>query len=249
MRKLGHGQSVMFCAPVEVDRQIRSTRDSNPLDPAPVTVSDVLIWVMFRTCSEIARHIPQWVQQGIDYENRRKGDIDFSRDSDVELLRKAWLQPATQTLEEMYGCNNHSINNVNISSDMRKHLEMLGVTTLRDAAMEEEQEREVSHEVEQQVQLQRPLKLPPAIHCLDTEVEHFVRSGIISRNSTAFLPLMSSFRSNSETLNPKNPWATQLLCTRDFATTTKEEKERTVITDLCAPSTGLSPMFDLMMEK
>jgi hypothetical protein len=171
----------------------------------------------------------------MDYENRRKGDIDFSRDSDVARLRKAWLQPATQTLEEMYGCNNHSTNNVNISSDMRERLELLGVTTLRDAAMEEEQEREVSHEVEQEVQLQRPPKLLPAIHHLDTEVEHFVRSGIISRNSTAFLPLMSSFRSKSETLNLQKPLAAQLFCTRDFATTTKEGNERTVITDYMRP--------------
>jgi hypothetical protein len=190
---------------------------------------------MSRTCSEITHHIPHWVNQGIDYQNRRKGDIDFSHDSNVGLLKKAWLQPAAQTLEEMYGNINHSTNHVNISSDMQKRLEMLGVTTLREAAMEEEQEREVSHEVEQQVQLERPPKLPPAIHCLDTEVVHFVRSGIISRNFTAFLPLMSSFLSNSETLNPKNPWATQLLCTRDFATTTKEGNERTVITDYMRP--------------
>lgn len=235
MRKLGNGQSVMFCAPPEVDRYIRSTGMIEPSDS--VKVVDVLTWVMMRTCSDINRHIPHWVQQGIDYDQRRKGDIEFSRHPDVELLKEAWLQPAAQSLEEMYGVMNNSREGSRVDNipDMRKRLDQLGVTMVRNVGMEEEQEREVSHEVEQQVQQERPPRLPPAIHHLDEEVRRFVKYGIFSGTSTIFPPLMSPFRLDSEQLYHLKPWSTQLFCTRDFMVTTLEGREKTCITDYLRP--------------
>ena len=60
MRKLGHGQSVVFCAPPEVDRRIR---EGESIDS--VKVIDVLSWVMSNTCIDIEHHIPHWVQRVI----------------------------------------------------------------------------------------------------------------------------------------------------------------------------------------
>ncbi len=69
---------------------------------------------------------------------------------------------------------------------MQKRLCMLGVTTVRDARMEEEQEREVSHEVEQEQQIERPPKVPPAVHHLDEKVRRFVQHGTIPKSNTFF---------------------------------------------------------------
>lgn len=232
MRKLGHGQSVIFCAPFEVDRQIRSTV---MIPSGPVNVVHVLSWVMSRTCSDIDHHIPHWVQQGIDYNRRQNGEIAFSCNADVQVLQSDWLQTASQSLEQMYGFRTYSLGSVENIPDMSKRLKMLGVTTLRYAGMEEEQEREVSHEYELQLQVQRPPKVPHAIHHLDEGVRSFIRDGIIPSSSAVFLPLMTPFRFESEQLNPPNPWTTQLLCTRDFMTTTDDGREKTHITDYLRP--------------
>ncbi|KAF8956269.1 hypothetical protein BDZ97DRAFT_1925661 [Flammula alnicola] len=235
MRKLGQGQSVVFCAPPEVDRSIREAENISSL--CPVKVIDVLSWVMSKTCTDIEHHTPHWVQQGVDYHNRRKADDAFSAsEADVELLKHTWLQPAARSLDEMYGfMTKYTSNSVNDIPAMRERLRLLGVTTVRDAQMEEEQEREVSHEVEQELQLERPPRVPPAVHHLDEEVRRFVRQGTIRPNSDIFFPLMTPLRSESDALSPRNRWSRQLLATRDFMTTTKNRKEKSVLTNYLRP--------------
>ena len=118
---------------------------------------------------------------------------------------------------------------------MHERLHTLGVTIVRDAHMEEEQEREVSHEFEQELQLERPPRVQPAVHRLDEEVCDFVRKGTIPIDSNVFLPLMTPLRSKSDALNPPNPWSRRLLATRDFMTTTKDGNEESVLTDYLRP--------------
>jgi hypothetical protein len=237
MRKLGQGQSVVFCAPPEIDRRIREAERIADLDL--VQVVDVLSWVMSNTCTDIEHHIPHWVQQGIDYHNRQTADCAFlASEADDKVLQNAWLQPAARSLDEMYGLStNCSFDTVKDISAMQERLCTLGVTTVRDVRMEEEQEREVSHEVEQEQQIERPPKVPPAVHHLDEEVRRFVKQGTISIESNTFSPLMSPLRSEFDALGPQNPWSRQrqVLCTRDFMTTTKDRKEKSDITSYLRP--------------
>jgi len=239
MRKLGQGQSVVFCAPPDIDRRIRKAEEILDSDPRhPVKVIDVLSWVMSNTCIDIEHHIPHWVQQGVDYHNRQTADCAFASEADVKILRNAWLQPAARSLDEMYGVSTDcSFNTVQDIPAMQERLCMLGVTMVRDVRMEEEQEREVSHEVEQEQQIERPPKVPPAVHRLDEKVRRFVQQGTICTKSDPFFPLMTPLRSEFDTLGPQDPWSRrlQVLCTRDFMTTTQDEREKSVITDYLRP--------------
>jgi hypothetical protein len=237
MRKLGQGQSVVFCAPPDIDRRIREAEGI--CDPDPVKVIDILSWVMSNTCIDIERHIPHWVQQGVDYDNRSTADCAFlASETDIKILRDAWLQPAARSLDEMYGLSiNGSFNTVKTIPAMQKRLDDLGVTTVRVVRLEEEQEREVSHEVEQEQQIERPPKLTPAVHHLDEKVRHFVRLGTICTKSDPFLPLMSPLHSEFDAVAPQHPWLRrpQVLCTRDFMTTTRGGREKSVVTDYLRP--------------
>jgi len=232
MRKLGHGQSVVFCAPPEVDRRIREAESTDS-----VKVIDVLSWVMSNTCTDIEHHIPHWVQQGVDFHKRQTGYATPSTsDSHVEFLKNVWLQPAARSLEKMYGLiTERSPNLVNDNPAMHERLRTLGVTAVRDAQMEEEQEREVSHEFEQELQLERPPRVPAAVHHLDEGVRRFVQRGTIPMKSDVFFPLMTPLRSESDTLSPQNPWSTRLLATRDFMITTINGNEKSTLTDYLRP--------------
>ena len=235
MRKLGQGQSVAFCAPPDIDRRIRKAESIDP--NGIVKVVDILSWVMSNTCIDIEHHIPHWVQQGVDYHNRQTADCAFlASEADVKILRDAWVQPAARSLDEMY-VSRPIYPTVKDLPAMQERLHILGVTAVRDVRMGEEQEREVSHEVEQEQQIERPPKVPPAVHRLDEKVRRFVQQGTICTESDPFFPLMTPLRSEFDTLAPQNPWSRrlQVLCTRDFMTTTQGGREKSVLTDYLRP--------------
>ncbi|KAL0058901.1 hypothetical protein AAF712_014383 [Marasmius tenuissimus] len=239
MRKLGRGQSVMFMAPPEIDVAIR--KHAHKTSGEEVDSRDVVRWAMLETCAEIKHHIPHWVQQGVDFKSRNEGwqEIagieDPSRASDI--VRKSWLQPEARTLEDMYGMSSpESAEHQNLTKraqeipDIWSRCETLGITSLGDPRVEEEQEREVSHEFEREPQIQRPPKAQPADHTLHPEVEKFVVSGKISRYmpvDVAFVPLRDGAGAGNlrkwdpVPLRTSSPLSDlpQLLATKDFLTT------------------------------
>ncbi|THH08221.1 hypothetical protein EW146_g9064, partial [Bondarzewia mesenterica] len=217
MRKLGNGQSVMFCAPLEVDRRIRAAAGLGPVDQ--VNTLDILRWVMLETCADIERHAPHWAQQGLDYDRRRGAYLDHSGSSegDVEILKRGWLQPEARTLEEMYAPSFSSGSSPEYHEALevpalRERLDLLGVKVLSDTKTEEEQEREVSHEIERENQVERPPKAIPASHNLHVDVRNFVRTGDVPHGSSQFLSLFRPLRASQA-------WSRSLLATADFMTT------------------------------
>ena len=240
MRNLGHGQSVVFCAPPEVDRYIRKLEKIAP--SAPVQVVDVLTWAMSNTCADIKDHVPHFVQQGVNYHKRQGAYSAFlaSADEDIKVLRDTWLEPAARELDGMYGGHNTEGSNimdlVTSFPDMHARLKMLGIKEVRDKSMAEEQEREVSHKMEEEAQLERPPEIPAATHELHADVLAFVRGGTISPASKAFTPLLSPLFSANPLLGLQNrARGTHLLGTRDFMTTTQSKNELSGITDYLRP--------------
>jgi hypothetical protein len=149
MRQLGKGHSVMFFAPGEVDRRIRSLRTSGMASGARIRVLDVLRWAMHETCEDIRHHLPHWAQQGLDHNKRFTAYKEYKSTKDLEVLKNAWLQRESRTLEEMYLASpgdTTSPETYSVSS-IRERIEQLGVTKFKlvDVRMTEEQEREVDH--------------------------------------------------------------------------------------------------------
>ena len=238
MRNLGHGQSIVFCAPPEVDRDIRRLEKLGPSDQ--IQVVNILSWAMFNTCEDIKTHIPHWVQQGINYHKREAGYQAFANsdeDEDIEPLKDAWLEPAARSLEEMYGPNSQ-LSNLDVVKNipvMYERLKKLGITEVLDESMAEEQEREVSHEVEEETQVERPPQVEPAKHYLHDAVRDFVRRGVIPANLTdIFRPLTALLFENSPLSTAQNLHA-RLLGTRDFATTTQRGNETSELSDYLRP--------------
>lgn len=204
MRKLGHGQSLMFFALPEVNRCIKAA------SPDGMTQAlDILRWSMLENCNDIVHHGPHWARQALDYMKRRHAWKKYhtSESCDVDVLN-AWLQPEARTMEQMYGVE---------SSD--------------SAGMEEEQEREVSHEIKMERQVQRPRKAKAANHQkVHADIFAWVRLGIIPNPSDQFVSIFSSFRSTSppplptswtppdvDLRNQLNLWAGQLYL-EDYST-------------------------------
>ncbi|TFK56543.1 hypothetical protein OE88DRAFT_1649890 [Heliocybe sulcata] len=225
MRKLGRdgGHSIMFVAPREVDSKIRGVAGKSASER--VSAADVIRWAMIETCMNIQHHVPHWVQQGVDYYTREQAWQKYHslRGPSTSLLADAWLQVEAQSLESMYGSVHGEGASVSLMArgsvipEIRERCEMLGVAFLHDPHVEEEQEREVSHEMEREWQVQRPAKAKPASHKLHPSVTHFIRSGEVVSPSVAF---DGAFGRINEAVPSLSKHAGKLLATTDFHVTT-----------------------------
>lgn len=221
MRKLGHGQSVMFFAPLEVDRKIRQA--ANKCLSGNVKILDILRWAMLATCEDIQHYVPHWVQQGIDYGKREDAWFAFSpsENPSVDSMKSSWLQQESRTLEMMYGftsvAGGHPIHSLHVPV-IHERCQMLGVFSLSDIRMDEEQEREVNHETEIEHQVERPFKAEAATHQVHAHLFKFVRTGTIPSESYEFMPAFSPLCKLATAPNGY-PWSPNLFATRDFLVT------------------------------
>ncbi|KAF7977091.1 hypothetical protein HWV62_4673 [Athelia sp. TMB] len=235
MRMLGHGQSVMFFAPLEVDRAIRKA--ANLLPSAAPRTTDILRWAMLGTCSDIRHHIPHWAQQGVDHKLRSEAWLHYSLGhTNAEDLRSAWLQPEARSLEAMYGPSHegdHATTPLKAVSvpEIERRCQAFGMHNHFDTRVEEEQEREVDHEIEKERQVQRPGKAEAAPHVLDDAVRQFVHSGKITSSRQSFLSMSSSLEISTGTkkssITNDLMWSPNVFATKDYSTTIRGSANRT----------------------
>ncbi|KZP04846.1 hypothetical protein FIBSPDRAFT_1054420 [Athelia psychrophila] len=244
MRKLGNGQSVMFFAPSEVDEKIRVLATKTPNED--IEVMDILRWSMTETCTDIQHHAPMWAEQGYDHDRRNTAWHETAYSSSRNDLKAAWLRPEAHTLAELYGdglipessysdLSEFSQSDVSEFSQsdrvaqpaehsiraIDQRCKLLGVVQLSNMQMEEEQEREVAHEVQTERQVERPPKAEAAGHEVHPDLSHLVQNGIIPVGSSQFLPAFSMISGSPSALGERQTWSPMLLATRDFSSTVK----------------------------
>jgi hypothetical protein len=225
MRQLGKGQTVMFFAPGEVDRRIRNLVPGGLASSDPIRVVDVLRWAMHETCEDIRHHLPFWAQQGFDHRRRFAAFEDHGATGDLEVLRNAWVQRESRTLEEMYSLPAHVAGmepEISSVASLSERMEQLGILKLVEARVaeeqEQEQEREVNHEIERERHVERPAKIQPAKHALHPDIRRFAETGIISTFSKQISPLLVPV-DMAKALDSTTEWSPSPLATADFTTT------------------------------
>ena len=223
MRKLGHGHSIMFFAPLEVDRYIRSLATKGPRDS--IDTMDILHWAIRETCEEIQERAPQWAQQGMDHLSRFVAWSRFCKQSSQKLLSDRWLQPEAKRLVDLYAPQDTVKPSLSIMPAIRQRCDELGVLSLRNASVYEEQEREIDHEVERERQAKRPPRVRPATHSTHRDVVAFVKTGIVPAISSAFRPAFKSLGATSAASNEAHIWSPSVLVTTDFETTVQSSKD------------------------
>ncbi|KAG8739715.1 hypothetical protein FRC10_005234 [Ceratobasidium sp. 414] len=223
MRKLGHGQSVVFSAPPEVDSQIRKIASLSPDDP--VNVQDVLRWAIIETCKDLEHHVSHWAHQGVEYHRRKAASKVVNTKTTIKPLKEDWMTPESRSLRDMYGASSSRTSPSDIPSNaafnipsLRERLESLGFHRItEDPSMGEEQEREVSHELERERQIERPAKSKPATHVVSEDIRYFIRTGTVPRNSTKIISLFRPIRSAG--VSKRGTWSSKLLASVDFCCT------------------------------
>lgn len=243
MRKLGKGQSVMFCGPMEVERKILDRSGKNRDDI--IEVADVLQWSISETCINTKKCIPLWATQGMRYQRRHAAWSEYSfgksKGASLEVV-KSLLEAEAHTLQDRYGLGEqgyeekillHNLEDESCSTRwtqleaIRAKCREFELVSFSSATFREEQERELSPESEQERQVERPLPLTPCNHNVHNDVKRFVRHGILDRCSDAFQPAFKLFGNTTAVeFLEVDAWPVHLLVTTDFARTVQASENQ-----------------------
>ncbi|KAJ8131228.1 hypothetical protein O1611_g2397 [Lasiodiplodia mahajangana] len=228
LRKLGRGQSVIFCVNEEIRAKIRE-RTTKP-EGAVIEVKDVLHWAISETLADTERNMTLWATQGIRF--LRQEDLWKSRRVDGATIMsttsaKQFLEDEAQSLEARYRPRLEAAMSIasllrsggQRSDEIRERCSEFEHLQFNSATLEEEQERELSPEVEQERQVQRPDPARPVNHFLHPDIIIFVTTGWLEPDSSAYMPAFGALRGTTvaKEFEPSQLNNGRLLVTADFA--------------------------------
>ncbi|KAE9375857.1 hypothetical protein N431DRAFT_556187 [Stipitochalara longipes BDJ] len=234
LRRLGNGQSVVFCAPLEVQSKILEC--SGKKDAELIEVEDVLLWTMRNSWEFTKKGMPLWATQGLRH-YRRRAACDIS--GEIPRIPVGILEPEALTLEERYGLDKQVRdeglvrNRMQVDNDVtraeicsiRAKCREFGLTSFGDSDLHEEQERELQPESEREQQVEPPPPARPYKHTLHPTIRQLVLTGELTSNEgyTKAFGVFNLTRAK-EKLNVAD-WSDNLLMSQDFALTVQLPNE------------------------
>lgn len=240
MRKLGKGQSVIFCIPEEVKFSILELLGKH--GQSGIDVSDVLCWAIAGTWIDTRRSMCLWATQGQRFERqctlwneaRQKNQLHMSASQATKFL-----EPESQTLEHRYRPRHNDTPILGSQLDQNENIRRMlqrcrevGNLNFASTQLQEEQERELSPEIEQERQVQKPSEVEPERHTIHPDLLSFVSTGILKKHSNAYKPAFTTLESTSAaSYLDMSQFPSELCVTHDFATTVKASKVSSFILD------------------
>lgn len=235
MRKLGKGQSVVFCAPIDIRRKILECAKRTVSHE--IEVKDVLLWCIKNTLDHIRKCVVPWAIQG-----KRHYERLAILSENPGIIPESIQEPESQTLEERYGlgkeeADEHWLGRRIPNTGKRYNKELADIrqkcidfnsTSFSGASFHEEQERELQPERENEVQPEHAPHVLASAHHLHPDVEKLVMTGTMRLRNTAdrgFIPAFDLFRyTSAKKLLDDCKWPENLWITSDYAKTVEMSK-------------------------
>ena len=245
MRKLGKGQSVIFCVPQEIKMKILQC--SPGLSESEIKPQHVLTWSVLETFANMRRNIPLWATQGRRFERQQLLWTAARNETTFELSKsqaEQFLELEAQTLEYRY--SPHTVTqtppyaewaagNQNLAR-IEERCSEFGPLDSNSATLQEEQERELAPEIEQERHLERPDAAEAKAHSLHPDVQSFAATGKLKTPSPAFLPAFKVLDSSSAaSFLDVSEFSANVLSTMDFAHTINYRGKSYVSDDYLQP--------------
>lgn len=228
MRKLGHGQRIIFCVPEEIEHKIMRMKEGSSQASSIVTVSDILKWAISETMEDTTRCIPLWVTQGLRFRNHsrlwnQREDSSFVHATD---WAKSFLEDEAKSVEERYRPGFARNNLLEAGDDIDEIFKQkvsdhrIHMHELHEGGLQEEQERELSPEAEEERQIERPPPADPLRHRLHINVRQLIRRGFVNLKDGGFKSAFATLDTTSAAKFVQvDQFPRHLLVTDDFART------------------------------
>lgn len=228
MRKLGKGQSVLFCAPKDIQRKI--IHSTNVAQSNQIEVKHVLLWCIRNTLDQVRKSVVPWAIQGKRHYERLE-----ALSANPGIIPASIQEDEAQSLEERYGFGKEKADgrwlaDTALNTDMeysaelidiRKKCAQFGFHSFAGASLHEEQERELQPEKELEIQREHAPSIPALKHKLHADVRNLATTGVMVHSApSGFLPAFDVFKNTSaKRLFDISKWPGDLWVTRDFAQT------------------------------
>lgn len=242
MRKLGKGQTVVFCISQEIQAKI--TQHAAKTRSSDITVSDAILWSISETHAEIRRSMPLWAVQGERHFRQKRLWQEIHQDGrtllstahakrlqekEAQSLDDRFRPRQRQSLPRSLGCTSDD-GFQRIAARCRQVDEL----KLNASTLQEEQERELSPEIEQERQVQRAPAAEPAEHSLHADILRFAIHGNFKSDSVAYMPAFEALKdSSAANIFPVRELACEdgLLVSADFAKTVVPSRNSSHVSD------------------
>ncbi|TKA22405.1 hypothetical protein B0A50_07911 [Salinomyces thailandicus] len=192
MRELGQGQTVIFCIPIEIQDKIMAAMNDKK---GNITVLDVLQWSICETHTEMRRGMPLWLVQGQRFIRQQRLWQQATQDGTITLSKshaELFLENEALSIDQRYRPrpDPSTESSVSPAEDPSSQLMIdrrreFGNLDFGASTLQEEQERELSPEIEQERQVQKAPPASPAVHQLHPDVKQFALQGVLKRDSKA----------------------------------------------------------------
>ena len=233
LRKLAHGQYLVFFAPPEVHQSII---DVTGRPAEELTGYDVVAWSLEQSCLSIERSQPLRVIQGISHQRRQhmldtffgefSGQDDLAKDVNrSKKYVKKFREKEEQTLQDLYGPTSVVKDVFAGAPDTGIVRELKGIWRNLDskssamASMHEEHEREVAPEIEKEVAVQSPQNVTPLEPLVDSHLRTFIFDGKPEETQNFANAFASVLIHSSAKEKHAAPLWVHINVTRDFANT------------------------------
>ncbi|RSM04293.1 hypothetical protein CEP52_006878 [Fusarium oligoseptatum] len=229
MRKLGKGQTVVFCIPREIEQKILLQRGQKS-SPGQITISDVISWVITETCLDLRRAMPLWLTQGLRFFEQQGFWDGVSSAKTRFSWAQQFMEAEAQSLDQRYRPRRPDASLANILSNVgpraseqfRSRCEEFGLIELQTSSLNEEQERELSPEAQQERQVEKPPRVEPETHRVHSGLREFIVDGQFPGECAAFKPAFKALsQTSAAACFDVNEFPSNIWVTHDFATTVK----------------------------
>lgn len=181
-----------FIAPPEVHRDILKVTGKS--ESHRINGYDVVSWALAQSCLNIEKNEPLRIMQGLSYHRRQKAAQQYQMEpEDGEILEhtaaEMFIEKEEQSLSDLYAppslkpineTNLLKVSSQNTSTEVQALLHRwseIDPNTADGANVQEEHEREVAHEVEQEIEIQRPPPAKPLKEVVDARLKAYIQNG------------------------------------------------------------------------
>ncbi|KAF7560418.1 hypothetical protein G7046_g3736 [Stylonectria norvegica] len=237
MRKLGSGQSVVFCVPEEIRTKITTMKDS--IGEQEITIADILAWTMSETSLDLRRTMPMWATQGRNFLRQSALWEDAQTSNGIAMRRELaerFLEDEARTIDSRYrprssadDTNPAEVPDCQMLGQISQRCQQFETSHMPSMNLQEEQERELAPEIEEERQVERPAPAEPAKHSIHPNVRKFVSDGHLSGAVPGFLWAFETLASTSAAKYlDLGQFPHGLRVTDDFARTIKQPQSHQI---------------------
>jgi len=223
----------VFCVPAEIHAKILLC--TSKATSSRIEICDILHWtIASETWTDMRRSMPLWAAQGVRFDRQDRLWRQAQNQGRTILSPQqaaAFLEDEAQSMEDRYRPSTDLTTSLFAWAEgdvkrIEQRCQEFESLSFNSTTLQEEQERELSPEIESERQVQRPVSAQARSHQVHPDLVYFVATGVLRSGSQAWQPAFATLSDTTagsmiDLAQMSEGGKHDLLVTMDFARTVK----------------------------